>query len=720
MIYFVIRVLVNALALAVTIIISPGLELGQLLPGVVGISPTYLFFGILFGIINAFVRPLVLLLTARLLVRNMGLFTIVINALMFWLLAWVSPNVLVIASPSLLWITIGGTIMALVVVIMEAFFGLDKPEFRSKTEDQFYWRWVGMLSSGRRNAIAENLRVAQITDIVGRYTKDIVVEMTPLARFRVFMQDLIFRDVDPMQDLTLPEKVRYMLQELGPTFVKFGQIVSSRAQQLPPEWLRELERLQSNVPPFPYEIAREIIIEELKDTPENLFATFEPEPFAAASTAQVHRATLYDGTAVVVKVQRPNIDVTVKADLNVIRDFARRIQKRQEWAQAMDLRSLVDEFADNILYELDYRNEAANIRLLSHNMAQFESVRLPKTYSHLCTSKVMTMDFLAGVKMSAVDRIVEAGINPKELAEQFVQAMTKQALFDGFFHADPHPGNVLVNLETGQIGFLDMGLMGELDRGQRMALADLLVSMVEQDGYSLGKAALRLSLPLPGKQVDEREFLAMMERFGQRFLSVQDGQMPDMSYTYTALQEVIRRAGLRLDPNFTLAFKTLMQADEIIRRLDPDINLSQMAVQSSLSLAREQINAEALAQTVRTQISRSTREIIYRVPTLVEATTKWLDQYEKGRLSVHIDVSDLSKEVTKLDKALNKSLDRLMVGLILTGWLVGSALASTMDVSLGRFPISELAFYMFLAGTVVSAFVVGQSLIRLNRDEDDA
>jgi putative membrane protein len=197
MIYFVIRVLVNALALAVTIILAPGLELEQLLPGVVGIAPTYMFFGILFGLINAFIRPLVLLLTARLLVRNMGLFVIVINALMFWLLAWITPSALIIESPTLLWITIGGMIMALVVMVMEAFFGLDKPEFRSKTESQFYWRWVGLLSSGRRNAIAENLRVAQITDIVGLYTKDILVDMTPLARFRDFMQGLIFRDVDP-------------------------------------------------------------------------------------------------------------------------------------------------------------------------------------------------------------------------------------------------------------------------------------------------------------------------------------------------------------------------------------------------------------------------------------------------------------------------------------------------------------------------------------------
>ncbi|UCC51305.1 MAG: phage holin family protein, partial [Anaerolineaceae bacterium] len=655
MIYFAIRILVNALALSITIILIPGLKVGPIIPGVIDISATYIIYGMLIGLINALVRPFVLLLTARLLVRTMGLFVFVLNAFLFWLLTIIAPDSFVVQDPELIWILLGGALMALAVVVMEAFFGLDKPEFHSGIESQFYWRWVGYLSSGRRNLIAENLRVVQIMDIIERYTKDIVVEMTPLARFRTFMQELIFRDVDPIHEMELPEKIRHMLQELGPTFVKFGQIVSSRAEQLPPEWEAELERLQSNVPPFPYESAREILIDELGDSPETLFASFEKEPFAAASTAQVHRATLHDDTPVVVKIQRPNIDVTVKADLNVMNDLAKRIQKRQVWAKEIDLRGLVKEFSEGILYELDYRNEASNIRLLSRNMAQFDFIRIPAVYGDLSSTKVLTMDFVAGVKISDVPAITEAGIDKGNLAREFVHAMVKQTLFDGFFHADPHPGNVMVNLETGQIGFLDMGLMGELNRMQRMALADLLVSMVEQDGYNMGKAALRLSKPLPGRTIDEGQFLENMDRFGQRFLGDTEA---DMSYVFTALQDMLRRNGLRLDPNFTLVFKTLMQADEIIRRLEPEIYLSEVAVESSMMLMRQQANTEYIGEQVRKQVSRSSREVIYRIPNLVEATTKWLDQYEKGKLSVHVDVSDVSKEVTKLDKALGKSLDR--------------------------------------------------------------
>jgi ubiquinone biosynthesis protein len=287
-------------------------------------------------------------------------------------------------------------------------------------------------------------------------------------------------------------------------------------------------------------------------------------------------------------------------------------------------------------------------------------------------------------------------------------------LFDGFFHADPHPGNVLVNLETGEIGFLDMGLMGELNRMQRMALGDILVSMVEGNGYSMGKAALRLSTPVPGATIDEAAFLEAMERFGQRFL----GTDSSMNTAFNALQAMMGRYGLRLDRNFVLAFKTVMQADQIIRTLDPDMVFSKVAVESSAVLLRDQFNVDTVADLVVQQVSRSAREVIYRAPSLVEATTKWLDQYEKGRFSVHVDTSDLTPQVKKLDQALSKSMDRLIIGLVMVGWLVGAAIASTVDLVVLGFRLSDLAFYMFLVGAFVGAIVVYQAVTRLNREDD--
>ena len=235
MIYFVIRILVNAIALAITVILTPGLDVQPIMPDLMTISATYVVIGTIFGLINSLIRPLVLLFTAKLLVRTMGIFALVINAFLFWLMSVIAPEAFIVEDPRWLWIIFGSVIMALVIFLMEALFGLDKPAFHSETENQFYWRWVGLLSSGRRNTIAENLRTAQILDITTRYTKDILVDSSPLASFRYYMEDILYRDVDQLQELTTPEKVRFMLQELGPTFVKFGQIVSSRAENLPPE-----------------------------------------------------------------------------------------------------------------------------------------------------------------------------------------------------------------------------------------------------------------------------------------------------------------------------------------------------------------------------------------------------------------------------------------------------------------------------------------------------
>ena len=292
----------------------------------------------------------------------------------------------------------------------------------------------------------------------------------------------------------------------------------------------------------------------------------------------------------------------------------------------------------------------------------------------------------------------------------------KQTLFDGFFHADPHPGNVLVDLDTGEIIFLDMGLMGELNRNQRMALADLLISMQQKDGYGLGKAAIKLARPLPGRTINEKEFLEAMDRFADRFLKVEDA---DLSIIISSLQDTIRRHGMRLDSDFTLVVKTLMQAESIVHTLVPTMSITEEATQSVVSLARQQYDADQIAEIVRTQVTRSAREVIYRLPSLVESTTKWLDQYEKGRFEVHIDTGDLDQQVESLSKGFNKAINRLVMGLALAGWIVGSAIASTFEGDIGGFDLSQFAFYMFVVGAIVGAYVVIRGLWQ-SRDDDES
>lgn len=707
MAYFIIRVLVNALALAVTLTVFPWINIKPVANE--QLAATYIVLGLLFGVINAFVRPIVLFLTARLLITTMGLFMIVINAFLFWLLSVILPQAFDIRSPEVVWVTLGSVFVGIVVTVMEAVFGLDSP-ISSVGQGRFYWRWLDRLSPGRRNVVTENLRIAQISETVARYTKDIAVDFTPLERMRMFMQGLLYGSGEVAAEHTLPAKVRLLLQSLGPTFVKFGQVVSSRAEQLPAEWRDELAKLQSNVEPISASEARRIVHRELSAPVEQLYATFDEKPLAAASTATVFNATLKDGERVVVKVQRPDIDVTVKADLNVMRDLANDAQRKREWARELDIAGTLNEFADNVLRELDYRNEALNANLLAHNMGEFEFVHVPKVYLDLSARRVMTQEFVKGIKITNAAALDESGVDRTLMAQQFIRAMVKQVLFDGFFHGDPHPGNILIDPVKNQIIFLDMGMMGELNKQQRMALGDLIWALYERDGYEIAKTARNLSTPF--KEVDEDAFIDDVERLMKRYTLASGGSV-NMGAVMNEMISTMRRAGLRLDSRLTLALKSLFQAEQAVRALDPSLSMVNAAFEQVKSLLREQFDPQEIAQMVRKQAMRSAKEVIRRIPTLQEAAVKWLDQFQRGRFTVYVDTSDVAKEVDKIDAALSRNMTLLALSLIISGLLVGAAIATSLDVEPFGIPLKTIAFLLFLGAAGVAAYIVLRTVRRV-------
>jgi ubiquinone biosynthesis protein len=702
MLYFLIRVLVNALALAITFtLLQFGIEVTPFRSEPLAV--TYLTLGLVLGVVLTVVRPIVLFFSARLVVSSLGLFLFVVNFLLFLIFALLS-RVISFKPPQLVWLVVGGLAVALVATAAQAIFGLDSPIVSGDQRSRFYWRWLGRLPMGRRNRVVENLRVYFILRTIASYTEDIAIGYTPFARFRLFMQSLIYGERDMVADEPLPAKVRILLQDLGPTFVKFGQIVSSRSKELPEEWQTELAKLQSNVPPFPYEEARRIITEELGQPPDKLYATFDHEPLAAASTAQVHRATLHDGALVAVKVQRPDIDVTVKADLNVMRDLAGVLQRRQEWAREFDAKGMVNEFADNVLLELNYENESLNARQLAFNMRDFPCVHVPRMYPELSTSKALTQEFVKGVKITAVDKLDAACVDRTGLAREFLRAMLKQVLFDGFFHADPHPGNIWADPKTSQVIFMDMGMMGNMTKDQRLALAELIWALHDRDGQSLAKTVIQLSTPF--KEVDEKRFTEDVERLMKRYLMFGDEQM-NLSEPLQEMLNSMRRAGLRLDPSLTLALKALFQAEETVRTLDPDLPLVAVAFEELKHLFREQLDADGVMHTIRTEALRTAKEVVRRIPSLAGATVKWLDQYERGRFSIYVDTSDIAKEVDKVDTALSRNVTFLALALLLTGLLVGSAIASTLNIELVKgIRLSNIAFLLFLGGAAITTALV--------------
>lgn len=551
----------------------------------------------------------------------------------------------------------------------------------------------------------ENLRLQQVYNVFLRYGFDWLFDRWDLvADFRHQMQRWVWDLPVDIESISAPVKMRLMLEELGPTYVKMGQIVSSQASVIPEEWEVELEKLQSNVPPFPSSQVRELIIEELGAPPEQLFATFAPEPFAAASTAQVHRATLADGQEVVVKVQRPFIQRQMKADLGIMQNAARVATRRSDYLRSIDLAGMLEEFSSSVLRELDYTGEAYNAYRMTENLTGLPGVHIPIIYSEFSTSRVLTMEFIRGVKISNTEALDQAGIDRVLLAKNTLRALVKQLLIDGFFHADPHPGNILVNLETAEATFIDTGMVGELALTQRINLAQLVLAIQQKDVMGMGQVLYSLSTPfIP--QVDDKAYYRDFQRKVGRYMAYGKGT-PFGELVNVALG-LLRDHGLRLDPQLTMAVKAMMQTEAVTTLLYPQGGIVAEGVPMIKEMAIKEVTAERIREEATKQVTMAAREAFKRLPSFQEATTKWLDQYQKGRFEVTIDTSELSKEVDKLG-GLGR---QVVIGIMLVGMIIGSAIATSVMVTvdtesdLWEF-IFRLAYFGYIFAMVVAIIIV--------------
>ncbi|MFC2015729.1 ABC1 kinase family protein [Chloroflexota bacterium] len=568
----------------------------------------------------------------------------------------------------------------------------------------------------RIDSVRESLRLQQVYNVFLRYGWDLAFQRWRLlGSLRHSMQRWVWQLPDELPELSTPAKVCLMLEELGPTYVKMGQIVSSQASVVPEEWEVELEKLQSDVPPFPAAQVREILHEELGGAPERLFATFEIEPLAAASTAQVHRATLFSGERVVVKVQRPGIVTQMKADLGIMQRAAGVASGRSEQLRAIDLKGMIEQFSDSVLAELDLRGEAYNALCLSENMAGLEGVHLPIIYPEFATSRVLTMEFIEGVKISNIEAIEAAGLERKTVARNALRAVIKQLLIDGFFHADPHPGNVLVNLQSGQITFLDCGMVGQLDLAQRVNLIQLIFALQQRDVAGMGQILRNLSVPFAGK-VDEKAYARDFKRVISRQLYV--GGSAGFGQTVNLGLDLLRAHGLRLDPNLTMAVKALMQAEAFTTLLFPEGGIVAEGSEMVREMALQAVTAEKVVEVVKDQVMMTAREALNRLPSLSEATLGWLDQYQKGRFEVYVDTSGLDKTADRLARFGQQ----LVTALMLVGMIVGSAIATGVvaiiqpDERIWGFA-GRLAYLGFVVSMIVAIFIVLRLLWRWIRGE---
>ncbi|CAM2927088.1 ABC1 kinase family protein [Rariglobus hedericola] len=463
----------------------------------------------------------------------------------------------------------------------------------------------------------------------------------------------------PSQRRTTWERIRLALEELGPTFVKAGQLMSMRPDALPHALIFELRKLQNSVTPLPFSEMSSVLIDDLEVTPAAAFLSFNETAIASASLAQVYFATLHDGREVAVKIQRPNLLKTVQADLDLLTWFAQQLHNRVDGLKPYDLPSVVAEVKENLLRELDFRHEARNQQYFNALNPHPDRVYAPFVVDELSGEHVLVMERISGV---AVGTARLAPAEAKRIAANGAASLIHQVLIAGFFHADPHAGNVLVTPD-GRLCFLDWGMAGNLTRRLRLALADLFIAAVQQDAERIVQIAADLGSP--GGRADlrgmERDVtLALREDFNSAIGHVQLGR------AMLKLLFIFGQNGINITRDYSLMAKAVLSIEEVARTLDPDFDLRAEARPILTQLQKDRTGPLAIMRESRTVL----RSLLTGARELPAEIFRIIRRIEHDDLTIKFQHQGLED----LDDALKTSANRIALGFISGCLFIGSSL----------------------------------------------
>jgi predicted unusual protein kinase regulating ubiquinone biosynthesis (AarF/ABC1/UbiB family) len=502
-----------------------------------------------------------------------------------------------------------------------------------------------------------------------------------------------------------PEDLADDLERMGPTFIKFGQLLSSRPDLLPEPYLKALARLQDKVKPFPYAQVEEIIVSELGVRLSKAFSYFDEKHLAAASLGQVHRATMRDGRPVVVKVQRPDIRKQIAEDFEVLEEIADFLDEHTETGRRYRFGKILAEFKTSILQELDYLREASNLTTLAANLKDFPLLVVPLPVLDFSTRSVLTMDYVSGAKITALSPITQLDLHGEVLAEEFFKAYLKQVLVDGFYHADPHPGNIFLT-DDGRLALLDLGMTGRVGSNMQENLLRLLLAISEGNGDETVKIILRISET--ADDFDEAAFgkkaAALVAEQKDQTLNHQDVGKALMAVSRTAAQ-----TGLYVPTELTLLGKTLLQLEQVGKILCPTFN-------PNASVRRHV--AEIMTIRMRQAVSPgrlfgSLLEMKDFVGGLPERVNKILDVVGNSELEISVKTPDARHLLNGFEKIAN----RVTMGIILAAMIIGAALMMRISSTFQIFGYPGFAMICFLVALGGSACLVLDILWKDYRDK---
>lgn len=511
--------------------------------------------------------------------------------------------------------------------------------------------------------IGHRARYAEIARALSRHGLGYLVAVSGLDRRVPLHRRMPLPTADP--EHSPPAHVRLALEELGATFVKLGQILSTRPDLLPVAYQLELAKLHDAAPAIPADTVRELIREELGCEPEEVFASFDIVPLAAASIGQAHAARLTDGTEVVIKVRRPGVVEQVEEDLEILKNLAVQANRRWPAGAAYDLVALVDEFAVTLRGELDYLREGRNAERFAANFADDPDVHIPRVFWATTTSRVLTLERLRGLKVSDATALAAAGVDARALAERATEVIARMIFEHGFFHADPHPGNLFIEAD-GTIGLVDFGMVGELDEELRDRLGILLLAIARADADRITKALLNLGMATEAvdRTALRRDIATFVRRYENRSLGeIRVGTLVNEIFA------VMRRHRLQLPRELVLILKMVVMTEGMGAQLDPDFQLGAVLRPYAEELVAERVSPLALAKRLRlagVEAAQMSVELPDQLRRLVSALDRDLD---RDRSQISIRIEELEPLIGRMEQVGN----RMVAGAITAALLQGLA-----------------------------------------------
>lgn len=536
-------------------------------------------------------------------------------------------------------------------------------------------------------------RLADIAAVLARYGFGDLAQRLGLAKAVSGVSDLLH--------LSRAERVRQALQELGPTFVKLGQVLATRVDLFAPDWIAEFEKLQDQAPPADAAAVRAQLSEDLGAPPEQVFAAFEAEPMAAGSIAQVHRAVLADGTPVAVKVRRPGIGAIVEADLSLLARLARLAEARLPDIARFRPREVVRQFSHTMRAELDLAVECHNAERVAQSFQDNAAIVVPQVFWDWTGERVNVQEFIDGVPSRDLAAVDAAGLDRALLARRGAQAMLKMVLQDGFFHADPHPGN-LFYLPGDRIAFIDFGMTGRLSSGRRDELVTLLGGLVGRDAESVVDVLREWASPLPVEaDTLTADIDAFIDRYhGMPLSALRAGAM------LADLTQLLREQRLALPPDLALVLKVCAALESTGRELDPDFDMVGVAEPLLRAAVAERRGPAALARR-GWRAASGALELLAELPgdlrRLVRAA-------RGGRLQLHVDLTALDAFGRMVDRAAS----RLTLGVVTAALIIGSSIVMTVEGGPTLFGLPFFGLAGFL-GALAGGLWLVVSIVRSGR-----